>query len=87
MKYDSDGPAHCIYFSTPVEDRDHLTRCRHPTCAKWRTDLLQMIRTKSDMLHTYPILLDILMTGLPVWLHRAAPPRPEEYPAAYQQFT
>ena len=34
-KYDSDSPTHCIYCHDTEENRDHLLRCHHETCATW----------------------------------------------------
>jgi hypothetical protein len=68
-----------------VADQDHLICCHHPTCAAWRADLLQNIRTPSEHLKTDPVLLDILMEALYAWLHSNPPPNPATYPAAYRQ--
>jgi hypothetical protein len=84
-KYDRDTPSHCIYCNATVENRDHLLRCAHLTCATWRHDLLRSIRTRSDSVETDPVLLDLLMEGLHAWLHQNDPPSPAAYPAAYQR--
>ncbi len=84
-KYDPDTPSHCIYCNNTVEDRDHLLRCCHVTCATWRATLLSSIRKRSESLETDPVLLDLLMEALHAWLHNNAPPSSAAYPGAYRR--
>ena len=83
-KYDASGPAACPFCLTGLEDRDHLLRCGHTTCAQWRSKLLPHIRKRGEPLHTDPVLLAILMQGLDAWLRHQPAPIPSDYPRAYR---
>ena len=83
-RYDQSSPTACPFCLSLPETRDHMVRCQHAVCQKWRGDLLCMLCQRCDKLNTNPVLLDLLIHGLDSWLRNQPSPRPREYPAAYR---
>ncbi len=83
-RYDPSSPAACPFCLSLPETRDHLVRCNHAVCHKWRGDFLRILRKRGEPLHTNPVLLDILIQGLDSWLRYQPEPFPAAYPPAYR---
>jgi hypothetical protein len=83
-RYDDSSPMTCPFCLSLPETRDHLLRCSHDMCQRWRGDLLSKLRKRCDSMHTNPVLLAILIEGLDSWLRQQAPPLPSSYPGPYR---
>ena len=60
----------CPCCSHPIETRDHILRCPHPSRNKWRHAMLTDIQDTFGTLHfTYPPLLSLLLDTVREWMY------------------
>jgi hypothetical protein len=83
-RYDQSSPTNCPFCLSVPETINHLVRCNQEQCHTWRGTFVSNLRERGETLHTNPVLLDILIQGLDLWLRHQPPPSKSAYPAVYQ---
>jgi hypothetical protein len=77
-------PDYCALCQTPSEDFCHILQCEHHTRSKWRETLLSDLSQKCYTISMDQSLLDILLTGVSLWLN-GTPPDFSNIDSRYQQ--
>jgi hypothetical protein len=70
----------CPACHADYETNDHVFRCNHPSCSKWRTMLISSIMAQSDSSYRDPLLMDILRTGLHAYFTNTPPDFDKQFP-------
>ena len=81
-KYGQCLPDYCSVCRQPNEDFQHILRCTHPSCSKWRNSLLLTLTKLCHSIRTDPTLISILLDGFKIWLSHL-PLTTHEYPSEY----
>jgi hypothetical protein len=75
----------CPCCNAVEETRDHLLRC--PETETWRRELVGVLRTRCDELHTSPRLRDYLLQSLQDWLAHGDHMPTGAYPLVFKPIT